>query len=474
MSRLCQLECRLVLVLAAAIPLQTGCVAPYSVTPEIETFEPVEFSDDALVTIGPRELLEDLSRSITKNKAGIAVVDGLTFRDAAFPDGGWRLQDLLGQPEHLKRVASEAGVDYLVLIGPARIEEYGPETGELPVLIPGAISAPVTSEIEAVIFDTATAKPLTGVTVAAEGTARMASYLIYMVGTDPMTRTAVIKGLSDSIIKKIAEQKSTEAVRIALLAAESATNPFRLDLVDESVTPARAVDPLDKLPVKFDRYRIEKYEDGDGTWWILPHDGSKSIYRANINTNEVTKIELDAEANQIVAGAGYVWVVPSEHFFAKFDKIYRIDPEAMIVDLRISLPEEYRSFDIVPGSKFVWLVGDLTENLFTNEADITQIEVKTGRIVAFYGHPKPLKVDNEELRTISPPDLLLINENKYLLLGVWEKIEKDMSYGIVRFDLNSRQYSRVFGAWCPSGEKVVLTPAGMRQFGSESRAVDCP
>lgn len=212
--------------IAASAMIVAACIAPHPVAPEIEVFEQVQFADDVLVTVGPRRLLEKLSSTIAHDPRGVVVVDGLRFRDAAFPEGGWRLTDLLGATEHRNHVISELDVDYLVLIGPARIEEYGEEKGEMLVLVPGAVWGEETSSLNAAIIDLRSGRADARFVVKASGTYRAANYLLYMVGTDPMTESAVLTGLSEYLVDWLIEHSQIEGIGIALLAAESIAEPF--------------------------------------------------------------------------------------------------------------------------------------------------------------------------------------------------------------------------------------------------------
>jgi hypothetical protein len=40
------------------------------------------------ITVGPRELIDNVSKRIVKQNPNIEIVDPLTFRDTAFPAGG--------------------------------------------------------------------------------------------------------------------------------------------------------------------------------------------------------------------------------------------------------------------------------------------------------------------------------------------------------------------------------------------------
>ena len=68
-----------------------------------------------MVTVGPCELLLQVSKAISNANTQIEMTDPVIFRDAAFPDGDWRVARLFEEGNR-RRVASETGVEYLILI----------------------------------------------------------------------------------------------------------------------------------------------------------------------------------------------------------------------------------------------------------------------------------------------------------------------------------------------------------------------
>lgn len=226
-------------VIIASQALLCACVVPHSVDPEVQVFEEVRPAEDVRVSLGPKSVLDDLAQQIEKLDRRIRVVDGLTFRDTAYPEGGWRLSDLVDSSERRDTVAAKLGVDYLVLLGPGKTRTSD-EKGEILVIVPSGIKGTETSRISAVIFDLASGQALSRLDVEASGTYRVGTYLIYMVGTDPKTQAASLRGLSTGISEQLRKVAGEQPIRIAILAAESKTEPFR--------SPTPAVPPVGQDP----------------------------------------------------------------------------------------------------------------------------------------------------------------------------------------------------------------------------------
>lgn len=213
-------------LLAASLSLLlAGCVVlPYPVKPEITRIDDVEITDPVYVTIGPRRLIDAVSESIVKHHANLELIDPLSVRDAAFPDGGWSLQELL-HSGRAKAVAEQLDVQYLVLLAPTKLER-GEEKGILIPLAFGAMEASEKNTLSAVILDLGKGSLLCRVQAEASGHERLLYYVIYIVATDPHTEAAVIQGLGETIAETLASHKPGERLRIAVLAAEGSEEPF--------------------------------------------------------------------------------------------------------------------------------------------------------------------------------------------------------------------------------------------------------
>jgi hypothetical protein len=201
-----------------------GCIViPHPVTPNVERVDQVAVSSDVYITVGPRKLLEKVSSQIEKNSDNIEVIDPLVFRDAAFPDGGWSLNELLSSPRCIE-ITERLNVDYLILVG-MRATEEGDLDGFFIPLVAGAGSIPEESSLSALVIDLRRQSIVCEFVATAESTGRMLYYVIVVVGTNPMTESAVIKGIADGISKELSQLGSGEVVRIAVLAAEGRHKP---------------------------------------------------------------------------------------------------------------------------------------------------------------------------------------------------------------------------------------------------------
>ena len=200
--------------------LSSGCVVvPYSVTPVIEVTESVEIEEDALVSVGPRRFLDKLMEMIGKKDARIEFVDGLTFRDTAFPDGGWRQTDLL-EPTVAARAVASLDIRLAVLVGQRPTGTLSEETDLMVPALGGYYSGRETSVLDAIIIDLETATVVNRITAEASGRGRIVGYTIVFAGTVPRTEAAVIDGIVDSITETIQRHITDDRIRVTLLAAE--------------------------------------------------------------------------------------------------------------------------------------------------------------------------------------------------------------------------------------------------------------
>lgn len=197
-----------------------GCViVPYPVSHETVRTDVVEITSQIYVTVGPRELIDDVSKRIVKHNPNIELVDPLIFRDTAFPSGNWSLKDLL-EPDARTRVVEQLDMQYLVLLTPMLVEE-GEEEGFLIPLAIGAMAFPENSTLSAIIIDLRSGSVVCQLNSNSSGHGRLLYYVIYIVAADPMTESAVIRGLSESIAETLATESHSGSLRIAVLAAET-------------------------------------------------------------------------------------------------------------------------------------------------------------------------------------------------------------------------------------------------------------
>jgi hypothetical protein len=197
-----------------------GCGVAVPTRPDVEVVrsQAVRIDEGAVISIGPRRLLKELSNEITKARPDIEIIEGLLFRDTVFPEGGWKLEALF-QPGVSRQVSDTLGVEYLVLTGELKLDE-GEEEGFLVPLLAGAMSIESESMISAVIMDMKTGKLVSRLDCKARGTTRMVYYVIFIAGSGPMLESGVTKGLAREIGKVITELAPPGKRRVAVLALE--------------------------------------------------------------------------------------------------------------------------------------------------------------------------------------------------------------------------------------------------------------
>jgi hypothetical protein len=197
-----------------------SCIpVPYPVTPEVAISEKPVLANDILLSVGPRELLESISREIKASHENIEIIDGELFRDTAFPEGGWRLGQLL-EPSTCNRVQQQLNIDYLVIVGPEKLILSDDKFFYIPFLI-GAGSEDKVSRISSVILDMKTGEMVCQISSEAHGTERAAIYIVIVAGTIALTSSSAIKGLAREVGRVINNLSKSEKIRIAVIAAES-------------------------------------------------------------------------------------------------------------------------------------------------------------------------------------------------------------------------------------------------------------
>ena len=208
------------LVLAIVQLGLAGCAVtvPVKAEPEIIRQDNPDAVVNTLVTVGPRRLLEILTKLISEAAPKVEPVDALLFRDAAFPLGGWRLHDLL-DPDNRSRIVRDLQIDYLVLVSPL-VYTVGGEDGFFVPLVAGAQSAEHKSSLSATIYDLNSGSPLCRFDVTAKGDEVVLYYVVIFTGTTPHVVTPTLEAMGNEIAKTIGSVAAKDRVRIAVLAAE--------------------------------------------------------------------------------------------------------------------------------------------------------------------------------------------------------------------------------------------------------------
>lgn len=258
-------------------------------------------------------------------------------------------------------------------------------------------------------------------------------------------------------------------------------------------SPGYWPDPDHPNAVFVDRDYMEEVVDDVGRRWLVPGTASNFIYRAEHDGSGVTGFELDSYAVDIAAGAGSIWVIPSDidpedrviwitPENTRSDTVYRIDPESGQVNGEILLPIPYGLVFLLAGEKYVWTYGRRQQAFFdfSHTFSATRIDVESLQVAGTYDLPNPLPLkDGREIRALIEPELLLVNEAGHLLLAYWPKGASQPGTRIIlKFDWETEEYSDL--GWpvrleelCRQGEKVFLTRRGARFVAAEFSGAGC-
>ena len=199
-----------------------GCAViipiPYPVEARNIRTDEIASLDGLYVTLGPRILIEQFGELLEEQLANSKQVDPLTFRDSAFPNGGWFLSELM-RPSVCNRVRESLSVRYLVLL------ETRPQTdpdGERSVFFGLGATGYDTEEsaLSAILVDMGNSEFLCRIASSASG--KELFFVTWAGGytTDPFTESAVLAGLSDSIAEELKAQHDAEPGVFAVLAVE--------------------------------------------------------------------------------------------------------------------------------------------------------------------------------------------------------------------------------------------------------------
>lgn len=218
-----------------AVGLVAACVVvPYS-PPTESSSTPVrlEHADRVLLTVGPRQFLEDTSDALRRRDRDIEIVDSFTFRGAVFPEGDWRLSRLLDRERHALLAAS--GADYLVVVGPVLTgapDERGLFVGTAYGFY-GAGTNTTQGSALMLIVDLARGEILDALRTRAEGT-DVAVGFFYGLIVHATTESSVRRACLDSVVETLRRVHPDGHLRLALMAAEPiGSSEYALSLITE-------------------------------------------------------------------------------------------------------------------------------------------------------------------------------------------------------------------------------------------------
>jgi len=207
--------------------LLAGCIAiPYPAPVDVVRIDDVRLADDIVVSAGPSTLLESLGERLEDAHRGLRVMDPIAFRDAAFPEGGWRLQELL-ETGRCRRVAEDLGIRFLVLVG-GGVTEGRDEMGiMMPLMMPvGAMTMGQTSVLSAVIIDLERGVPACQLRSEGKGFGMALVWVVFSAFVVPLTDSSAERGLARAIAEALVDESDDGPFRIALMAAEASGDPF--------------------------------------------------------------------------------------------------------------------------------------------------------------------------------------------------------------------------------------------------------
>jgi hypothetical protein len=215
------------LAVVATTLFAAGCViVPYKPKAEVVDQRDVVVDPQAfVVTIAPRQIIEEFTKAIEDEDDAIKAVPPQEFLDVAFLDEDASLGKML-EPATCARVHERLGTDFLVLIGEV-IEYTTDEHGGMTFYM-GFVGAQTSKEhatAVATVIDLVNAKPLSEVSSHAQGRASGvgAFYGLFIM---PMTGSSARDGLARAVVAAIRSQSGPGPLRIAVLAAEKTTPPL--------------------------------------------------------------------------------------------------------------------------------------------------------------------------------------------------------------------------------------------------------
>jgi len=214
------------LVVVATALVAAGCViVPYKPKAEVvEQRDVVVDSASFVVTVAPRQMLEDFTEAIEDEDDAIEAVPPQEFLDVAFLDEDTSLSKML-EPATCARVRERLGTDFLVLIGEVR--EYTADEHGFMTFYMGFVGAQTSKEhatAVATVIDLVNSRPLAEVSSHAQGRSSGvgAFYGLFIM---PLTDSSARDGLARAVVADIRSQAGPGRLRIAVLAAEKTTPP---------------------------------------------------------------------------------------------------------------------------------------------------------------------------------------------------------------------------------------------------------
>lgn len=323
----------LVVILISVLALSHGgcAIIPYPVIPEVDRFDKVHLAGDTLVTVGPRVSLEKISERIGEENSAIEVVDPILFRDTAFPQGGWRLEELL-DPDRCQQVVEQLDVRHLVLVG-GGAENVRDEMGIwMPLMMPaGFLTMHQTGVLSAVVLDLRSGEPTCRFRYETEGIALAGAWVIFVAAFIPISGRSAENSLGTALAQHFEDEVGDDPMRIAVLAAEASGDPFvawegapitvgRDIAVGEMVNRLAEIE-ADTIPGVTSR---EEIRHELGLPLLEAEGGAAELYRFGA--------VADREVRPLVYLGYFDWVARAERPYTGY-LLVSYDPDGRVIDL---------------------------------------------------------------------------------------------------------------------------------------------
>ena len=217
-----KLKIYLRLLIAFGVSMLCACVmVPYTPDTDITRLKGKVPDPSAVkLTIGPRLLLEEMGEKLVSRDKRIQIVPGLEFRDTVFPAGNWTLSTLLA-PETRERIKATQ-TDYLVAFGPMQYEED--ESDNLMYMgfgFWGIADIEGQADISTVVVDLKKACVVNLLLADCEASLRGVGWF-FGVFIVPRHEHSIEEELADELVRILKVARPEGAIRIVLMAAESA------------------------------------------------------------------------------------------------------------------------------------------------------------------------------------------------------------------------------------------------------------
>lgn len=211
---------RVLSALLALLALGSCVIVPYPTSAELSvSAAPVPAAEFTLVSIGRRAELEQAYRELLERSERLESLLALEVRDAAFPEGGWSLAELLDTASVARLAPLE--LDLLVLLEPRRdvtLSSWGEFTFYLGFY--GLQSDRLRTTYAAWLYDPRRGRLLERVEASSTGSTFFIG-LFYALFVVPLTEWSAADEFFDELVERLERSATGPRARFAVLALES-------------------------------------------------------------------------------------------------------------------------------------------------------------------------------------------------------------------------------------------------------------